>query len=128
MYYMKKCIILFLLAFMSNSLSAQTPVKDEKGDYWYTIDSYGNATLVKHPFNNDGYTGDVVIPDVMTSGGVEYKVTGIGYRAFCGCKILSVKIGNNVTSWGSMLFPIVQWPQRLLAENMISCMTILLSL
>lgn len=92
---MKKFIFLFLLAAMSISASAQNPVKDENGDFYYTI-SGTNATLVKHPYINDGYAGDVVIPDVMTSGGVEYNVTAIGTRAFCGCKILSVIMGKNV--------------------------------
>lgn len=101
---MKKSIILFLLAFMSNSLCAQNPVK--VGDYWYEVNSGDNtAMLVKDPVNKDGYTGDVVIPDeITTTDDVTYKVTGIGERAFCGCKILSVTIGNNVTFFGDHAF------------------------
>lgn len=101
---MKKSIILFLLAFMSNSLSAQSAFKN--GDYWYTFNSWNdNVTLVKDQVNKDGYTGDVVIPDeITTTDGVTRKVTGIGERAFCGCKILSVTIGKNVTSWGRHAF------------------------
>jgi hypothetical protein len=78
-------------------------VKD--GLYWYTINSYDDsATLVENP-NGEGYSGEVVIPEVMkTSDGVEHKVTGIGQRAFCGTKILSVTMGNNIINIGSHAF------------------------
>jgi len=93
---MKKFIYLFLLAAMSISASAQAPVKF--GDYYYTINSWDDcATLVENP-NKGGYSGDVVIPDVITVEGVDHKVTSIGTRAFSGCNILSVTIGNNVAS------------------------------
>ncbi len=101
---MKKFFYLFLLAVMSISASAQDPVKC--GDYFYTFNSYnGNATLVRHPYNNDGYVGDVVIPDVIvTEDNVEHKVTSIGTRAFSGCNILSVTIGSNITYIGVRAF------------------------
>lgn len=101
---MKKSIILSLLTFMSISLSAQEPVQVD--GYWYTINSGDNtAELIKDQVNKDGYTGNVVIPDeIKTTNGVTYKVTGIGERAFCGCKILSVTIGNNVFLWGEHAF------------------------
>lgn len=99
---MKKSIFVFILAFVSISLSAQDPVKF--GNYWYTISTWNNsATLVANP-NNESYSGDVVIPDVITIDNVDYKVTSIGERAFCGCNILTVTIGNNVTYIGYRAF------------------------
>lgn len=99
---MKKSIFVFVLAFVSIAVSAQDPVKS--GNYWYKINSWdGSATLVANP-NKEGYSGDVVIPDVVSIDGVEHKVTGIGNRAFCGCNILSVTIGKNVTSIDSHAF------------------------
>ena len=93
---MKKSIFVFILAFVSIAASAQDPVK--VGNYYYSINKWsGDATLVKNP-NNVGYSGDVVIPDVVTIDGVEHKVTIIGSRAFCGGNILSVTIGKNITS------------------------------
>lgn len=100
---MKKSIILSLLTFMSISLSAQEPVQVD--GYWYTTGYYdGGARLEKDPINNNGYSGDVVIPDVVKINGVDYNVTSIGPRAFCGCKILSVTMGKNVTTIYSHAF------------------------
>jgi hypothetical protein len=93
---MKKSIFVSILAFVSIVVNAQVSVKF--GDYWYQINRWdGSATLVANP-NNESYSGDVVIPDVITIDDVEHKVTAIGYRAFCGCNILSVTIGKNITS------------------------------
>lgn len=92
---MKKTILLSLLAFMSMALNAQEPVHVE--GLWYLINNYdGSAVVVANPNGNEGYSGDIVIPDVITIDGEERKVTEIGSRAFCGTKILSVKIGKNV--------------------------------
>ena len=93
---MKKIILLSLLAFVSIALNAQEPVLVD--GLWYKINNWdGSATVVANP-NNEGYSGDIVIPDVVNIGGEDHNVTGIGYRAFCGCNILSVTIGKNVTS------------------------------
>ena len=110
---MKKCIILFLLAFMSLTVSAQNPEKI--GDYWYTISTSwwddGGVVLVKDPTGKD-YSGNVVISgEVTTADGVTRKVVRIGDRAFSGCNILSVTIkgkfndyGNGTLSIGSHAF------------------------
>lgn len=92
---MKKTILISLLAFMSIELNAQEPVLVD--GLWYTINSWdGNATVVANP-NNEGYSGDIVIPDVVNIGGEERSVTRIGERSFCGTKIFSVTVGKNVT-------------------------------
>ena len=83
---MKKSIFVFILAFVSIAASAQDPVKS--GDYWYKINSWdGSATLVANP-NKEGYSGDVVIPDVVSIDGVEHKVT----------MLLSIKLQTNKKS------------------------------
>lgn len=100
---MKKSIILSLLAFMSMAVCAQETIFFE--GLWYTINSWdGSATVVANP-TGEGYSGEVVIPDIMTTtDGEAHNVTRIGYRAFCGTKILSVTTGKNVTSIDSHAF------------------------
>ena len=90
---MKKSIILFLLAFISLSASAQDPVNI--GGLWYTLgtnyEGKSIATVVSDP-KKVGYSGDVVIPETVSYGGVNYEVIAIGREAFCGTDILSVNI------------------------------------
>ena len=49
-------------------------------------------------------SGDVVIPEKITSNGKEYTVTSIGARAFYEYNISSVTIPNSVTSIGEYTF------------------------
>ena len=51
-----------------------------------------------------GYWGDIVIPDVVTYGNEEYKVTGIDDYTFKGNEITSVVIGKNVKLIGQEAF------------------------
>lgn len=93
---MKKSIVLFFMAFMAIASNAQDPVLVD--GLWFKVDPWDEnaATVVANP-NNEGYSGNVVIPNEVTINGVVRKVTTIGYRAFCGSKILSVVVGKNVT-------------------------------
>ena len=51
------------------------------------------------------YSGDVVIPESVFNGGVEYPVTSIGNSAFQQCtEVTSVSIPNSVTSIGDNAF------------------------
>ena len=55
--------------------------------------------------NRIHYSGDIVIPDVVTIGGVECKVTGIAPSTFYGNSgVTSVVIGENVTFIGGEAF------------------------
>ena len=100
---MKKSIILSLLAFMSMAGSAQEPVLVD--GLWYTIDTWdGSATVVENP-TGEGYSGEIVIPNAITTpDGETHNVTRIGYRAFCGTKILSVTTGSNLRNIDSHAF------------------------
>lgn len=98
---MKKSIFSFLLAFMSLVANAQDPVK--VGDYWYTVeDNHNTATLVANP-TGGGYSGNVVINATIDYGGKTYRVSEIGYRAFCGTDILKVTINGQLDDKGSGL-------------------------
>ena len=51
------------------------------------------------------YSGDVVIPSTVFYNGTEYRVTGIGYQAFCNCsELTSVTIPESVTYIGEWAF------------------------
>ena len=52
-----------------------------------------------------GYKGDIIIPETVVFNEVTYRVTSIGFKAFCDCSSLtSMVIGNGVTSIGEKAF------------------------
>jgi hypothetical protein len=54
---------------------------------------------------NNGYTGDIIIPETVTSSDTEYSITSIGDYAFYGCTSLtSVKLPVSLTSIGDNAF------------------------
>ena len=62
-------------------------------------------TLTAEVIRKRGYSGDIVIPDIVVSKKVSYKVTSIGESAFANCKSLtSILIPNSVTSIGDYAF------------------------
>jgi len=99
---MKKDVFLLLLCFVALTVCAQDPV-EYKG-LWYTLDASNSiATVVANP-TGDGYSGEVVIPDVVEYGGKTYDVARIGDEAFCGTNILSVTIGDKLSYIGKRAF------------------------
>ena len=54
------------------------------------------------------YKGDIIIPETVVFNTATYRVTSIGYAAFCGCKSLT-----DITFQGT----IAQWNKIKLREN-----------
>lgn len=53
---------------------------------WFEVTGTNPATVsVTSGLYENSYTGNIVIPSVVTGKGVEYKVTGLGNCAFDGC-------------------------------------------
>lgn len=100
---MKKIVFLFLMSLLTLSAAADDAV--EVNGVWYLLDAENqSATVAKSP-TGAKYAGEIVIPESVTSGGKDYDVTAIAPRAFSGCsEIISVIIGNNVTTIGESAF------------------------
>jgi len=55
--------------------------------------------------NNPVYSGDIVVPEKITSGGQDYPVTSLGDLCFHGCsRLTSIVIPSSVTSFGDYCF------------------------
>ncbi len=111
-----KTIHLFkgLLVFLMLMIAASASAYDFKADgIYYNINSDKLSVSVTeggYGYYNDGfpygrYNGDVVIPEIVTYGGVTYRVTSIGANAFSWCdKLISITIPKSVTSISSYAF------------------------
>ena len=51
-----------------------------------------------------GYEDDLVIPEIVTSDGVDYRVTRVGHGAFSGSKSTSITLPASITSIGEYAF------------------------
>ena len=92
----------WVLSLVTLTLSAQNPV--EYHGLWYTLDiSISTATVVACPTEN-GYSGDVAVPDAVEYSGKTYEVTEIDREAFFGSNIQSVTMGDKVTRIGYRAF------------------------
>ena len=65
-------------------------------------------TLTAEVMENEGYEGDIIIPETVVFNTATYRVTSIGDGAFCGCKSLT-----DITFQGT----IAQWNKIKLREN-----------
>ena len=80
---MKKCIR-GLLLFLAAGYAAGTYAYDFQVDgIYYTI--VGEAVEVDNDGSHTAYSGEVVIPPLVTYNGEIYPVTSIGSSAFSGC-------------------------------------------
>lgn len=93
---MKKQLLLALLMFLPMMVSAE---EVEIDGLWYNIDNSANtAKAIQYKKNNQKYSGNIIIPDVVTYNNIEYNVTSIGERAFQYCiGLTSITIPNSVT-------------------------------
>ena len=97
MTYWALVVIMLLLPMVARGYSF---VQD--GIYYDVVD--GEAIVTNNGQSNC-YSGDVVIPEMVTSGGTTYAVTGIGKNAFMLCSNLThVTIPGTVTSIGNNAF------------------------
>ena len=69
----------------------------------YRLDK--DTLTVEVVWNDDEYSGNIVIPDTIVSDTVSYKVTSIGDAAFARCtSLISIIIPDSVTSIGNDAF------------------------
>ena len=69
---------------------------------YYNLDSNTKTASVDE---NESASGDIVIPEKVSYGNVEYTVTSLGNDCFWGCsKLKSIRIPNTVTSIGRQAF------------------------
>ena len=78
----------------------------EEDGIFYRIIGDGMVSVTSETTNdyNTSYSGDVVIPDFVTHDGVTYQVCAIAEKAFYGCPVSSVTIGDCVTTIGERAF------------------------
>ena len=97
-----------LLTLLCLSLSARAHNAEVDGIF-YNLDAANKTATVTFKGDNywddDEYSGDVVIPETVTYGDITYSVTSLGNGCFEDCSSLtSVTIPNSVTSLGRFCF------------------------
>ena len=103
---MQKICLLFTLLCLSLSARAHDAEVD---GIFYNLDAANKTATVTFKGDNywddDEYSGDVVIPETVTYNGITYSVTSLGDDCFAGCSSLtSITIPNSVTSLGRSCF------------------------
>ena len=98
---MKK--LFFLLAFALSVASNAFAEEVQIDGLWYNLSR--TTAKVIHYKNDVKYSGDIVIPIIVSYNNTDYNVTSIGDGAFKDCSgLTSVTIGNGVTSIGKNAF------------------------
>ena len=97
---MKKHLLFLFAALLPLLASAKVEIEG----IWYNLNAEAKTAEVTWPDGTE-YSGDVTIPSIITYGGVEYRVTEIGYSAFFLCTSLtSVTLPESVMSIGECAF------------------------
>ncbi len=96
---MRKILSFLVLALFMTVTAGANGTK--VGDLYYLFDGT-NATVTYTGENTSSsdYTGDIIIPSTVESGGITYTVTAIGQGAFANSTITSIEIPNTVTTVG----------------------------
>ena len=95
---MKKILLSFLLMFLP--MLANSEIVEIDG-IRYRLDSQTKEATVISSLDEDGYTGNLVIPASVTYNDIKFSVTSIGRAVFAHDKrLISVTIPNSVTSIG----------------------------
>ena len=56
--------------------------------------------LTVEVMENEGYEGDIIIPETVVFNTATYRVTSIGYAAFSGCESLtSITFQGTIAQW-----------------------------
>ena len=84
----------FLMLILTLMVSVVVNAKVEISGLFYNLNEETKEAEVTS--GNKLYSGDVVIPSTVTYEGTEYKVTGIGEKAFENGRITSITIPNSV--------------------------------
>ena len=80
------------------SVSASAYDLEKDGIYYDAVSSTELSVTFKST-EYKSYSGDIVIPDIVTVGSREYTVVSIGYEAFKNCKFLtSIKLPSTIRS------------------------------
>ena len=99
---MRKQLLLFILLVFP-LLACAEEVKI--GGLWYNLDTKAKVAEVIQYKNEQEYSDDIEIPEVITYDDVEYDVISIGDTAFGYCSgLTSVTIPNSVTTIGDAAF------------------------
>ena len=99
----KKFLMLLLTLLVSVVVNAQTKIN---GLYYNLNSETKEAEVTSEVYDNEYYTGDVVIPSTVTYDGVEYNVTTIGEEAFMFSRPTTVTIPESVRFIRSMAFDV----------------------
>ncbi len=133
---MKKIIFLkslFLLSLiLTGSLAANAHDFEVDGIYYNIINNNEVAVTFEGSFyysSSNEYSGDVVIPEIVTYEGTSYTVTGIYQLAFAYCgSLTNITLPNTLTSIGNSAFfscdqlSEVSFPSQLTSiENLAFC-------
>lgn len=99
---MKRLLSLIMLFIVAMCCYAERQVYVVDGFKYLADPDTKEATLI---YNDDKYSGDVVIPASFTVDGIEFKVTALGDQCFYECYFLeSVTIPESVKSLGNECF------------------------